>query len=217
MLSLNCHPLDRLLGGGIHSGIITKIYGEAGTGKTNICLQAAKQAAFQNYTVAYIESEPVSHERLHQICNTSPSTCISLLNRIHFYKVTSLIHQEKIIENVIKEPNHHLIIVDTINRYYRMQLHHDQDTIMRSYTRQITNLQLTARTNNSYILVTEQVYTDQQGEIKPFTHRHTEPMIKTILKLEKKDQGQRQAHLMKHSYSAENTSAIFTIGPQGIV
>jgi DNA repair protein RadB len=39
LLSLGCEPLDALLGGGIESGIITRIYGEAGTGKTNFAFR----------------------------------------------------------------------------------------------------------------------------------------------------------------------------------
>jgi len=34
VLSLGCQPLDELLGSGLESGIITRIYGEAGSGKT---------------------------------------------------------------------------------------------------------------------------------------------------------------------------------------
>ncbi|MCR3884292.1 MAG: DNA repair protein RadB, partial [Methanothrix sp.] len=40
-LSSGCDGLDRLLGGGFEPGVITQIYGEAGTGKTNIILQLA--------------------------------------------------------------------------------------------------------------------------------------------------------------------------------
>jgi DNA repair protein RadB len=43
-LPSGCESLDSLLGGGFESGIITQLYGEAGTGKTNIALQLAIQA-----------------------------------------------------------------------------------------------------------------------------------------------------------------------------
>jgi len=36
ILTTGCKPLDDLLGGGIESKTITKIFGEAGTGKTNL-------------------------------------------------------------------------------------------------------------------------------------------------------------------------------------
>ena len=67
-LQINCKSLDVLLGGGIESGSITEIYGEAGTGKTNFCLQAARECVLNGGKVAFIDSEGVSLERLRQIC-----------------------------------------------------------------------------------------------------------------------------------------------------
>ena len=58
-LSLNCSSLDKLIGGGLEPKIITEIYGEAGTGKTNICLQSARECAKQGKKVAFIDSEGV--------------------------------------------------------------------------------------------------------------------------------------------------------------
>ena len=67
-LPLKCKPLDDLLGGGIESKTITKIFGEAGSGKTNLCLQASRECANNGRKVAYIDTEGVSLERLDQMC-----------------------------------------------------------------------------------------------------------------------------------------------------
>ena len=67
-LKILCKPIDDLLQGGLRSGVITRIYGEGGTGKTNICLQACCCCASQDFKVAYIDSEGISIERLKQIC-----------------------------------------------------------------------------------------------------------------------------------------------------
>ena len=64
ILSLGCQSLDALLGGGLESGIITRVYGEAGTGKTNLCLQAARECVLSGKKVAYIDTEGVSVERI---------------------------------------------------------------------------------------------------------------------------------------------------------
>ena len=66
-LKLECKPLDVLLEGGFEYQSITEIYGEAGTGKTNICLQAARECSLLGKKTAYIDSEGVSIERLQQI------------------------------------------------------------------------------------------------------------------------------------------------------
>ncbi|MFQ6059790.1 MAG: ATPase domain-containing protein [Thermoplasmata archaeon] len=64
---IECESLDDLLEGGVESGCLTLLYGEAGSGKTNICLQLARNVA-RKKKVAYIDTEGVSVERLKQIC-----------------------------------------------------------------------------------------------------------------------------------------------------
>lgn len=40
-LPTGCVPIDEMLEGGIESGVVTQVFGEAGSGKTNLCLQLA--------------------------------------------------------------------------------------------------------------------------------------------------------------------------------
>src|SRR5512137_2627613 len=65
---VQCKPLDDLLDGGIESGCLTLFYGEAGSGKTNICLQLARNVARDEKKVVFVDTEGVSLERLRQIC-----------------------------------------------------------------------------------------------------------------------------------------------------
>ena len=62
-----CGALDAMLGGGIETSCITLLYGEAGTGKTNLCLVLARNVARSGKKVIYVDSEGVSIERLRQI------------------------------------------------------------------------------------------------------------------------------------------------------
>lgn len=208
-LQLQCKPLDTLLGSGIQSGIITKIYGEGATGKTNLCLQATRECAAIGYNVAYIDTEGVSIERLRQIC--ADYNFNEIMKNTLFFHPASFTEQEQIIQEITNMENIGLIIVDTINSLYRIQLETNSQSAMRSFTRQMTNLQIAAREKDLYVLVVEQVYTDQQGEIKPFTHKDTEHMIKTIIKLEKFGNGERLATLMKHQSRPVGTTARFRI------
>ena len=57
---VGCTTLDTLLGGGLKPGIITLIYGEPGTGKTNICILASCTNASKEKKIVYITSEGVS-------------------------------------------------------------------------------------------------------------------------------------------------------------
>src|SRR2546430_16571464 len=63
-----CQALDGLLGGGVEEGCITLVHGEAGSGKTNFCLQLARNVVRAGRKVIYIDTEGVSLERLRQIC-----------------------------------------------------------------------------------------------------------------------------------------------------
>ena len=100
-LKLICKPLDDLLGGGIESGIILKVFGEAGTGKTNMCLQASRECAATGKKVAYIDSEGVSLERLNQICRNNYNYK-KILDNILFFSPISFENQEKAINEAIK-------------------------------------------------------------------------------------------------------------------
>ena len=74
--SSGCRSVDRLLGGGFESGAVTQLYGEAGSGKTNLCLQAAVKCAKAGRSVIFIDSEGFSPERFLQIA----SACCSSTN-----------------------------------------------------------------------------------------------------------------------------------------
>jgi len=215
-LKLKCQPLDDLLGGGIESGAITEVYGEAGSGKTNVCLQAARECTSVGKKVAFIDSEGVSLERLKQICKNGYDFK-KIFDNILFFSPNSFESQEKIIYDVIKTKNISLIIIDTLNLFYRINLEEDKEATMRSFLRQMANLQMAAREKDIFILVAEQVYTDKNGEIKPFTHRETDHMVKTIIKIEKIGIGKRQATIMKHRSQPEGKKTIFSVTSDGLV
>jgi DNA repair protein RadB len=213
--SLGCQPLDHLLGGGLESGIITKLYGEAATGKTNFCLQAAREFAAQGGTVIFIDTEGVSLERFHQICGTK-ATCDSYLKHILFYRPFSFKEQQDMIQKAIARDDVGMIIVDTMNLFYRLHIDRDKDDTMRTFSRMVSTLLHEARRKNHYIIITEQVYTDKTGEIRPFVTRETEHLAKTILRLEKEAISKRRATIIRHRSEPEGKTTIFTISQTGL-
>ena len=214
MLPLGCQPLDVLLGGGIESGIITRVYGEAGTGKTNLCLQAARECVLSGKKVAYIDTEGVSVERIRQICVDCDYK--KILRDILFFTPTSFESQEQMIHDAIATKGVGLIVVDTITMFYRLNLEDDREGGIRSFTRQVTNLQVAAREKDLFVIITEQVYTDKTGEVKPFTNRDAEHMTKTILRLDRKGIGEREATIIKHRSQPEGKKACFRISSIGL-
>jgi len=213
-LKLKCEPLDTLLGGGIENGAITEIFGEAGSGKTNFCLQAARECASDGKKVAFIDSEGVSLERLSQICQKYDYK--KILSNILFFNPMSFDEQEKMLNNAIQMKDVSLIVFDTFNMFYRMLFEEDDKSTGRSFNRQITDLQVAARKKNIYVLIAGQVYSDENGDVKPFAGRGIEHMAKTIVKLEKIGIGKRQAVIMKHRSEPEGKKTFFTITINGL-
>jgi hypothetical protein len=120
--------------------------------------------------------------------------------------------QEKKIKEALKVEHLGLIAVDTMNLLYRVKLEDDPDAAMRMFLRQMTALQVAAREQDLYVLVAEQVYTDEKGVVQPFTHRETEPLVGTVIRLEKAGEGVRRANLLKQRSRSVEKSAMFRIG-----
>lgn len=66
-LATACPALDALLDGGLEADAITLVFGEGGSGKTNLALQCARQVAQAGKRVAYVDTEGVSGVRLRQV------------------------------------------------------------------------------------------------------------------------------------------------------
>src|SRR3989304_23716 len=89
--------LDGLLGGGVESGTVMLLYGEGGSGKTNLCLVLARNVARMKRKVVYVDTEGVSIERVAQICGASFDKD---LKNIIFFKPHSFEEQENVIDKV---------------------------------------------------------------------------------------------------------------------
>lgn len=213
-LQLKCKPLDDLLGGGLESNTIIEIYGEAGAGKTTLCLQAAREYASLGGKAAYIDSDGKSIERLRQICEDYDYD--KILKNILFSNPSSFEEQEEMIADIVKLEDIGLIVVDTFNRFYIRKLEYDEEGADRSLNRQLTNLQLAAREKDVYVIITGQVYSTEDDDVKPFAGRIVEHMIKTILKLEKTGVGKRQATIIKPRSQPKGKKAFFKIIATGL-
>jgi DNA repair protein RadB len=216
VLPLDCSSLDRLLGGGLECGIVTEIHGEGGSGKTNICLQAARNCAARGDKVAYVDTEGVSEERLGQICNGSQE----LTRHILFFQPYSMDEQEQMVEKAVKIDGG-LIVVDSVNLYYRLSMEGDESAATRSLSRQLVTLQVAARKRSIPVVVTSQVYA-MDGEMRPFGGRTIDHMVKTALCLHKvngqSDDGTetRIAELLKHRARPSGGRATFRITQAGL-
>jgi len=112
-----------------------------------------------------------------------------------------------------------LIILDSANLFYRLEMHEDEANATRSLTKQLVLLQIEARKKNIPVIITSQVYS-AGDDIKPFAGRSMDHIAKTIIKLEKvgnkNGKEERKATIIKHRSIPEGKSINFFITQEGI-
>lgn len=219
-LQIQCNSLDKLLNGGVEYSTITEFYGEAGTGKTNLCLQLSRNCVLEGKKVIFIDTEGVSMERLAQI---SGSNYENVFKNILFYQPFSLEEQERMVENGIKlalsEINIGLIALDSATNFYRAELLNgtEGNPIRKSLTNQITKLLGVSRKKNLPVVITNQVYTDIERKVlEPIGGQLLKYSAKIVIKLEKIGIGRRKATLIKHRSLPEGITAEFCLTDKGV-
>lgn len=217
-ISTGTKILDEMLDGGYETDAITTIYGPAGSGKTNLLLLAAVEAAKKGLKVIYVDTEGgFSIARLKQIIPEYEP----VLDKILFLKPTTFEEQKKTFEKLKEIINSKigLIIVDTISMLYRLERTGEgiKET-NRELGSQICFLTEIARKKNIPVLIANQVYS-------PFESKNKVNMVggdimkygsKCLLELQSGNKGLRKIILRKHRSIAGEKEAIFKIIEKGI-
>ena len=214
-VATTCMPLDELLKGGLEKGTITMLYGEGGTGKTNICIQIALAVARSGKKAVYVDTEGLSMERVSQIAGPGGE---EMVKRLLIFEPYDFAEQEEMVENAARVAMNNqdiaLVVLDSITMHYRIEMHKDADRP--SLVKQVTSLLKVARKSNIPILVTSQVYTDvTNDEFKPLGGHALLHNAKTVIRLEKTGTGARRAVVMKHRSLPEGTCAEFRLTEKG--
>ena len=184
MISSSCRAIDDLLGGGVKPNTILEIYGKAGSGKSTIALQFARNCALSGKKVAIIDTDQVSMERLGQICGKDFG---GVLNKLIIYAPDSFEEQENSIRKLWKIKGIGLVVVDTINRFYRLELKSDQTKSENSLSYQLTELQLCAKNSSIPVIVTSQIYS-KGDTYEPFGGKCIGRFARFIVRVEHGDE-----------------------------
>ncbi|MDD2755819.1 MAG: DNA repair and recombination protein RadB [Methanothrix sp.] len=216
-LPSGCQNLDLLLSGGFESGIITQLYGEAGTGKSNIVMQLAVQAVARGLRVIFIDTEGFSAERFKQIAGPGAE---EMAAKIMIFEPMSLEQQAIAIREASKIAGRDLglVILDSATSLYRVLLEADDNrSVRRTLTVQLSELQEIARRHRIPVVITNQVYMDiDNNSLRPIGGTGLEHICKAIIFLEKKGEGLRSARIMKHRSSPEGITADFRLTARGV-
>ncbi|HJH32292.1 MAG TPA: DNA repair and recombination protein RadB [Methanosarcinaceae archaeon] len=215
-----CQPLDELLGGGFETGVVTQIFGEAGSGKTNICIQLAVECVKHGKKVIFIDTESLSPDRFMQIAGENAK---EIAQQIIIFEPHCFEEQYAAVKEIEKltGENIGLIIVDSATSFYRFELDDEDSSIRtrRELFNQIGLLHSLARKHNMIVVITNQVYTDiGSGTFKPIGGSGIEHISKTIIQLERTEnrRGTRYAKLWKHRSRPEGETCKFTITGDGV-
>lgn len=219
-ISTGADDLDQILGGGVEPGAVTELYGEAGSGKTNLCLQLATRAVRHGHRVAYIDTEGVSLERLEQIAGDDFE---KIAESILFFEPFSADEQAEAIDRIGKLAENGkigFVIADSATLFYRMKLGTgDDQAAIRELAQQIRDLLEIARKHDLPVVITNQVYTDIDSEdeaLEPLGGQLLRHIPKVIVRLERLDDNTRRAVLTKHRSQPEGRAATFELTDTGV-
>ena len=203
---------DELLEGGYERGIITAIYGPAGSGKSNLTLLAL--TAVQKRAIFMDTEGSFSVDRLHQLVPEVEK----LLERVIVIKAHSLEEQTKAILKLPRmvQDDIELVIVDGIANQYRAAIARGVRDVNNHLSQQMNALFQTASEHDIPVLITSQVYADLDGEgVKVVGGDIVKYSSKCMIEL-RYDNGKRSAVLTKHRFVAPGRSRKFVIDNVGI-
>lgn len=210
--------LDNLLEGGYEKDIVTTIYGQAGTGKTNLCMICAARN-IEKKTI-YIDSEGgFSIERLKQITPEYKE----VLGKILFLNPVNFDEQKRVFERLKKLVNEKigLIIFDSVAMLYRLEVGRTRNVqaVNKELGLQISWLTEIARKKKIPVLVTNQVYTDFEDKEKTFMVGGDVLKYgsKCLVELKREEDSVRKAIIRKHRSIEEGKEENFRIVNEGIV
>ncbi|MEM2739701.1 MAG: ATPase domain-containing protein [Candidatus Bathyarchaeia archaeon] len=168
-----CSKLDELLGGGIPLGKLTLLYGEAGSGKTTLALQASASAARMGFKVLYLDCDRrIPIERLKTLVQNDFE---EISEHIIVSRPESFLEQSLILESLSRMVSRDvgLIVVDSITSLYREAVSVEEPfTVNWEFNRQIAFLKESAVTKNVAVLAVSQVRAVIEGEgVEPVARR----------------------------------------------
>ena len=130
-LTTGSTEMDELLGGGLETQTITELYGEYGSGKSQVChqlcvnVQLPPEHGGLNGGALYIDTENTFRtERIVQMAEPLGLDPEEVVKKIIFAEAYTSDHQTFLVENadeVVKENSIRLIIVDSLTSHFRSE------------------------------------------------------------------------------------------------
>jgi len=162
--------LDELIGGGIETQAITEVFGEFGSGKSQlshelaVTVQLPEERGGLDAEAVFIDTENTFRpERIEQIAKAFELDLEEVLNKIHIARAFNSSHQilmaEKVNELIQEGKNIRLVIVDSLTAHFRAEYvgREALATRQQKLNQHLHTLQNIANTYNAAVFVTNQV------------------------------------------------------------
>lgn len=212
---VNC--IDDLMGGGLEPGIITELFGEGGSGKSNLSMQFTISALNSGMSVIFLDTEGFSSERFMQMAGHRHE----ITHGLYLYRVTSLEDQDlaimrlpKIAEK-IRSPG--LVVIDSFTEFFRLEGQGDMAARTLNLQKQLSSLSATVVKMKIPALITNQIYMDPESrKLNPFGGFLMDHIMKAIYRVEKSPDGRRRISVVKHRSIQDGRWADFRITDFGL-
>ena len=215
MITTQLKKLDSILGGGIRNAIITDIFGENGTGKTQLALQASLEPLGQDLDVLFIDTTgEFRPERILEIVKNR-NMKDSLLDNLKIARATNTTEQINFLEKIKNFKNLSLVIIDNIADLFSFEYSKKEQFMLKysSFMKYMHHLSTIALKKKIPVIVTNQLLQKQDTEyekldfvMKNFTHQQIK-----LEKIKNYYQGEvNHPFIKKQKFS-------YSFGPTGIV
>ena len=221
-LDIKVPTIDTLLEGGIEKGVVTEIYGAAGTGKTNFVIQSAARVLSDGGRVVIIDTEGISYSRMSQIFGEHYQ---EYLKNIRVNRPNSFEKQLESVRNLgpllEKLGNVGLVAIDSINMYIRLEYDNPESCNSkdpnREFVKMMIALQQLSREYNIPVVITSQVYSSKANGVEPFSGKSMSHIVKSIFLLRKTGSiGEREMLIKKHRSILSDRKCKFMITGRGL-
>ena len=222
--------LDELLGGGVETQAITELYGEYGSGKTQLChtlcvtCQLPPEKGGLGGGALYIDTESTFRpERLYQIAEARGLDPMEVLSKVIFTRIYNSSHLELVVKNlgeIVEKHGIRLVVVDSVISLHRAEFN-GRGTLADRQQRLnnlIHRLLRVAEVYNIAAVVTNQV----QAQPDTFFGDPTKPAGGHIIahactyRIYLKKAGQERKAIVVDSPCHPYSEAVFTINEKGV-
>ena len=176
MIPTGLQKIDRFLSGGIPGGVITDVFGENGTGKTQLLLQLAAGSIINGGHVLYLDTtggfRPERILNIRRISDYIPD----VLDRIMVSRITNTSEQIKAVQN-LKNSTFSLVVIDNITDLFSYEFKdmvHEKNALFMRHMRELAEFSIKSKIP---VVVTNMIRTFQDREVEnmktaidPFTH-----------------------------------------------